>query len=106
MQYASLPTSQLESWALFNNVELNGVKIEPTVVDQAGNAKGGGLVSTAHHSQAEVLLIVPHDLIVSKPQITDCAKIDAKLRQLIDQLEGSDLTKVMSRLASPSSSLR
>ena len=94
MQYVSLSASQLAGWALFNNVEMRGIKIEPHVLDEDGNAKGGGLEATAQHSEGEPLLIVPHDIVVSKEQITACARTDLRLRELLEALNESDLIKV------------
>ena len=94
MKYASLPTSQLVPWALLNNVELRGIKVEADILDANGNSKGGGLVATADHNEVEPLLIVPRDITVSKSSIADCARTDYKLRELLEALDGSDLIQV------------
>lgn len=94
MQYSSLSTSQLSSWALPNNIELRGVRIEPNLVDENGSSKGGGLVAKAEHNEGETLLTVPHDIVISKEQISNCARADAKLRELLATLAEGDLVKV------------
>lgn len=93
MQYASLPTSQLAAWATLNNVALHGVKVEHDIVEH-GNNKGGGIIATANHDEGDILLVVPQDIVVSKQQIADCARADARLRELLDALAESDLTRV------------
>ena len=94
MHHASFPVSQLASWALLNNVELRGIKIEPDINDENGNSKGGGLLAICEHNENEPLLTVPHDVTVSKQQITDCARTDIRLRELLETAADSDLTEV------------
>lgn len=94
MQYASLSTSQLSSWALLNNIELYGLKVESDIFDEDGSSKGGGLVATAEHSGGEPILTVPHDIVISKEQISNCARADATLRELLATLADSDLANV------------
>jgi hypothetical protein len=93
MKYSSLPTSQLTSWALLNNVELHGVKIEADIVAD-GSSKGGGVLATAAHNEADPLITVPRDIIVSKEQIADCSRTDARLRELLEALGDSPLIQV------------
>ena len=93
MKYGSISTSQLSSWGSLNNVELRGIKIED-VPDSSGNSKGGGIVSAAIHSEAEPLLIVPNDIIVTEASIRNNARTDVKLRELFEALNGSPLTEV------------
>ena len=94
MHYASLSTLQLSSWATLNNVELRGIKVESDMVDEDGITKGGGLLATAEHSDSEPVLVVPHDLIISKQQVIDCARTDVRLRELLEALSNSELIQV------------
>lgn len=104
MKYTSLPTSQLTGWALLNNAELHGVKVEADIVED-GSSKGGGVLADAGHNEMEILLSVPRDIIVSKEQIADCSRTDVNLRELLDALEDSGLTKVgLNRLCHPPTS--
>jgi hypothetical protein len=93
MKYSSLPTAHLANWAVLNNVELHEVKIEADIVED-GNSKGGGVLATAAHNEADVLITVPRDIVISKEQITDCSRTDARLRELLDALEDSVLIQV------------
>ena len=94
MQYASLSVSQLSSWALLNNVELHGVRVESDIINADGSSKGGGLIATAEHGEGEPLLIVPQDIVLSKEQITECARTDAKLVELLATFADSNFINV------------
>ena len=94
MQYASFSASQLSSWALLNNVELRGVRVQSDILSEDGISKGGGLVATSEHGEGESLLIVPQDVIISKEQINACARTDVKLRELLATLADSDFINV------------
>ncbi len=94
MHYASLPTSQLSSWALLNNIELRSIRVASDIVNEDGSSKGSGLLATAEHHNGEPLLIVPHDIVLSKDQVIECARTDFKLRELLETLTDSDIITV------------
>lgn len=94
MQYPSLSASQLSSWAVLNNVELRGVRVQSDILSEDGSSKGGGLVATSEHSEGESLLIVPQDIVLSKEQINACATTDVKLRELLATFADSDFINV------------
>lgn len=100
MQYASLSTSQLAAWAKLNSIELRGIKIEHDIIEQ-GNSKGGGIIATTPHNEQDAILFVPHDIVVSKQQITDCLRADTRLRELFEALADDDLIKVRRRTLFP-----
>lgn len=86
MKYASIPNSQLQPWAVLNDVELHGVKISPAIITEDGINKGGGLVSTTTHESEEVLLSISKDLVLSTEAVLQCAKTDQHLRELVEAL--------------------
>jgi hypothetical protein len=94
MQYTSLPTSQLAAWANMNSIELYGVKIEPHITDEDGKDKGGGLIATSARGEGEQLLLVPSDMVVSKQQVTACARTDTRLSELLEALHDTALGEV------------
>lgn len=87
MLYGSLPVETLQAWALLNEVELPAAQVTPNIVDNEGNSKGGGLVATRDVSAGDVLLKIPAELIVSKQQVEQCIRADARLREVMEQLE-------------------
>lgn len=84
MKNTSLPLGQLETWSKLNNIVLHNVKVTSQVVTQDGSDKGGGLFATADHAASDVLLSVPSDLVLSKEQVEQCAKTDARLKEVLD----------------------
>jgi hypothetical protein len=87
MILGNLATPALQSWAVLNDVEFPAATVAVNILDRDGNSKGGGLVATRDVSAGEVLLKVPKDLIVSREQVGQCAKVDATLRQLLAAVE-------------------
>jgi hypothetical protein len=94
MQYTSLAVSGLTSWALINDVDLVSVVIEPDILDENGQSKGGGLIANGNTDEGGPLLTVPRDMIVSKEQAKEYARIDTNFRDLLQSLESSSLIQV------------
>lgn len=92
MKYASVPTDQLQPWAVLNDVELRGVKISPAIITDDGVDKGGGLLSTTEHESEDILLSIPKDLILCKENVLQSAKTDKHLREVTEVL--SDFIQV------------
>lgn len=88
MLYGNLPTESLRAWALLNNVDLQAVQVVQDILDQDGTSKGGGLVADRNVSAGDVLLKVPGELIVSRDQVEQCAKVDLTLREVLTAVEG------------------
>ena len=86
MRYASLPVNQLGTWASFNDVELFGAEVRTQIIDDDGNDKGGGLLATSQHDASETLLKIPTDIVLSRHQVDNCAKVDSGLRELLRAL--------------------
>jgi hypothetical protein len=75
----------LPAWASFNGVKFNGVKVGPL----PGYEDRGSTViadETLQGGDAEPLLVVPKDLIISRQNIELLTKSDHHLRELLDAL--------------------
>lgn len=88
MLYGNLPLDSLHSWAALNSIELQAAIVSLNVLDADGNSKGGGLVAKHTVSAGDVLLKVPYDLVVSRQQVEQCAKVDPTLRDVLAAVEG------------------
>lgn len=83
-----LPISALPAWCRLSDVTLLDIEI------QESPSKGYGLVTTrALNSEQEThdipaLILVAHDLILSKEAIEDHAKVDQHFRQLLEVAGG------------------
>ena len=86
MRHDSLPVAQLGAWASINDVELFGAEVKAHIIDDVGNDKGGGLVATKEHASSETLLKIPADIILSRNRVEGCAKVDGRLRELLEAL--------------------
>ncbi|ETI20539.1 hypothetical protein G647_08576 [Cladophialophora carrionii CBS 160.54] len=84
MRQASLPLENLRTWAHFNDVRLFEASIEPRIVGEDGNEKGGGLQADAEHGPGKPFVAVPLDLVLSKERVEQCAKADQHLKGLIE----------------------
>lgn len=87
MLYGNLPIGSLRAWALLNNIELPAARVELDVLDKDGTSKGGGLVADRNVSAGDILLKVPGELILSREQVQQCAKVDSTLRELLTAVE-------------------
>lgn len=75
----------LPTWATFNGVKFNGVKVGPL----PGYEDRGSTVIADEKLQggeAEPLLVVPKELIISRQNIELIAKSDHHLRELLEAL--------------------
>jgi hypothetical protein len=79
----NMPISELEKWAVLNEVSFNGVTCA-----QAGEDRGSGLIATRDLKGGEEapLLVVPRDLVLSLETVRVAAKSDKDLRALLDAL--------------------
>jgi hypothetical protein len=94
MRFESSPISHFPAWAKLNGVRLNGIAVS-TMPD----GKGTGVVATAELSQPdEILMTVPHDLILSLENIWIFAKSDRHLGEVLEAVGE------YSRVACPSAS--
>jgi len=84
MRQVSLPLEDLQVWARFNNVQLFETLIEPHLIREDGNDKGGGLLAMGEHGPGKPLVAVPHDLVLSKERVEQYAKADQILRELVE----------------------
>ncbi|KIW39820.1 hypothetical protein, variant 2 [Exophiala oligosperma] len=85
MRQISLPLEHLAKWSQFNGVQLFDVAIDPHIIEEkTGVDKGGGLLAQADHAETEPLLVVPLDLVLSKDAVSEAAKADQNLRELIE----------------------
>jgi len=85
--WLKLPIETLQSWALFNDVNFNGV----TVGSQEGHEDRGSTVIARQDLSADTsnapLMIVPRDLILSTERVREHAKYDRDLREVMEALE-------------------
>jgi len=86
MRYSTLPTGQLQPWAVLNDVDIRGVTISSAITTKDGVNKGGGLLSTTTHESEDVLLSISEDLTLCKEAVLQCAKTDKHLRELTEAL--------------------
>ncbi|KIX96138.1 uncharacterized protein Z520_07916 [Fonsecaea multimorphosa CBS 102226] len=84
MRQVSLPLEDLHVWAHFNNVQLFEISIEPHIIREDGNDKGGGLLAKGEHGPGKPLVAVPHDLLLSKERVEQYAKADQSLQALLE----------------------
>lgn len=92
MLHEQLPIEQLTPWAVLNDIELNGVEICSNILTVEGVSKGGGLLATADHKSAGILLSIPADLALSRETVLQYAKTDKHLRELVEAM--SDFIQV------------
>lgn len=83
MRQTSLPLENLQAWSHFNDVQLFDVLVEPHIIAD-GVDRGGGLLAKADHAEAEPLVAVPLDLVLSKQRVEEAAKSDKHLKELIE----------------------
>jgi hypothetical protein len=79
------PIEALPTWATFHGVKFNSVKVGPL----PGFEERGSTVIAAHKLQgtdAEPLVVVPKDLIISRANIDLFAKADRHLQQVLDAI--------------------
>ncbi|KIW93416.1 uncharacterized protein Z519_06021 [Cladophialophora bantiana CBS 173.52] len=84
MRQVSLPLEDLPVWAHFNDVQLFQASIEPHIMREDGNDKGGGLIAKSDHGPGELLVAVPGELVLSKERVEQYAKADQNLKELIE----------------------
>ncbi|EXJ54368.1 hypothetical protein A1O7_09707 [Cladophialophora yegresii CBS 114405] len=84
MRQAFLPLENLRTWSHFNDVRLFEASIEPHIIGEDGNEKGGGLQADAEHGPGKPFLAVPLDLVLSRERVEQCAKADQYLKGLIE----------------------
>jgi hypothetical protein len=92
------PIDGLPTWAAFHGVAFNKVKIGPL----PGYEERGSTViadQALEGSNAEPLLVVPKELIISRQNIDLLAKSDHHLRHLLEAL--GDFGRVCDRLLQP-----
>lgn len=87
MLYGSLPMESLRAWALLNDVELQAARVVLDILDKDGLSKGGGLVADRDVAAGDILLKVPGELIVSRGQVEQCAKVDSTFREVLAAVE-------------------
>ncbi|KAK5453590.1 hypothetical protein LTS15_006776 [Exophiala xenobiotica] len=83
MRQTSLPLENLPAWSHFNDVQLFDVLVEPHIIAD-GVDKGGGLLAKADHAEADPLVTVPLDLVLSKQRVEEAVKSDKHLKELIE----------------------
>ncbi|KIW13939.1 hypothetical protein PV08_06720 [Exophiala spinifera] len=83
MRQISLPLEHLAKWSQLNGVQLFDVAVDPHIIEN-GVDKGGGLLAKTDHEEAQTLLSVPLDLVLSKDTVSEAAKADKNLRELIE----------------------
>jgi hypothetical protein len=79
------PIEALPTWATFHGVKFNNVKVGPL----PGFEERGSTVIAARELQgidAEPLLVVPKDLIISRANADLFAKADRHLQQVLDAI--------------------
>jgi hypothetical protein len=79
------PIEALPTWATFHGVKFNSVKVGPL----PGFEERGSTVIAARKLQgtdAEPLLVVPKDLIISRANVDLFAKADRHLQQVLDAI--------------------
>lgn len=76
------PIGNLPRWAKFHGVRFNGVKIGPL---PGFEDRGSTVIADTelHGGEAEPLLVVPKDLIISRSNIELLAKSDRHLREVL-----------------------
>ncbi|KAK4934586.1 hypothetical protein LTR10_024189 [Elasticomyces elasticus] len=84
MRQTSLPLENLQAWSRFNNVRLFDVAVEAHIIADNGDDHGGGLLSKAEHTEAQPLVAVPIELVLSKERVEEAAKVDKSLKELIE----------------------
>ena len=86
MRYATLSIEQLTPWAALNDVRVQGIELCENIVGDDGISKGGGILATQKLEHDEVLLSIPSDLILSKENVFQYAKMDKHFRELLDAM--------------------
>jgi hypothetical protein len=96
---STLPIDIFPTWTRFNDVDFINAKLQET------DGKGIGLVAVNNcdlteiaaaeeednakeprHGEAETLLRIPHDLVLSASTVEDYAKVDQNFRQLMESV--------------------
>jgi len=80
-----LSVDLLPSWAAFNNVRLDGIKIAPM---PGFEDRGSTIVARRHLDQRhdQPIMTIPSDLILSLGRVQEHAKADADFRQVLEAL--------------------
>jgi hypothetical protein len=79
------PIHVLPAWATFNGVKFNGVKVGPLPDHED---RGSTVIATEklRANDAEPMLVVPKELVISRQSIQLIAKSDHHLRELLEAL--------------------
>jgi hypothetical protein len=89
---STLSIDVFPTWARFNDVDFINAKLHET------GGKGIGLVAVngsdltetntkdLRHEEAQALLRIPHDLVLSASTVEDYAKVDQNFRQLVESV--------------------
>lgn len=89
MRQQDLPIDTLPAWARLNGVSLSGVVFRRLQADD-GTDKGCAVVATEargdgdDHSHPEVLISVPSDMVLSLESVSNYAKSDRYLREVLE----------------------
>lgn len=76
----TLPVDRLDLWAQFHNVKFNGVRISTT----ANNTGLGVFAASDWTEEAQILISVPRELVLSVENVWIYAKADRHLRQVLE----------------------
>ncbi|KAH8687596.1 hypothetical protein BGZ60DRAFT_363831 [Tricladium varicosporioides] len=88
MRREQLPITVLPHWSKLNNVSFTGVTVE-----DLGGSRGFGLVagkelSSRDSDDSEVLLTIPHELVLSAEAVRNHAKLDRHFQELLSAAGG------------------
>ncbi|TVY82333.1 SET domain-containing protein [Lachnellula suecica] len=91
MRREHLPTAALPAWSKLNDVSFIDISVQ-----DLGDAKGSGLVTSRALSSKDTydiptLLTIPHDLVLSAEAIEEHAKVDLHFRELLAAAGGKSL---------------
>src|SRR5690554_4727485 len=78
-----LPIDSLPVWATLNDVQLTNAKVGSL------SGKGQGILATEDFpstEEAQILVTVPHDVILCEDAIEGYAKADRRFRELLDAM--------------------
>ena len=89
MRRKCLPIEQLQAWATLNGAEFNNTCVQ-RIPSSDGENKGAGVFATrdfkTNHDHEAILLSVPHDLVLSQDQVSNYAKSDRHLRDVLEAI--------------------
>jgi 16S rRNA G527 N7-methylase RsmG len=88
MHISHLPITALPAWSKLNDVNFLDIRVQ-----DLGNAKGFGLVTSRALSSKDTfdiptLLEVPKELVLSAETVEEWGKVDGSLRQLLELVGG------------------